>query len=87
MARKDKLEAAFSIITGEQSAKAKRAGQAKPLGVVLSADQIGQLDQIAAELGINRHKLMQYAIADFIRRYAAGERPKTKTETKEVLDI
>ncbi len=87
MARKDKLDAAYSIITGEQSKPKQAAGTGKPLGVVLTAEQIKQIDGIAAELQTTRHKVMQYALADFLRRWDAGERPKTRTETKTVLDI
>ncbi len=86
MARKEKLDAAYSIITGDQH-KTTRAATSKPIGVVLTAEQITRLDQMAGELQTNRHKLLQYAVADFIRRYDAGEMPKMRTETKKVLDI
>jgi len=86
MARKEKLDAAYSIITGE-SKKTTRATTSKPLGVVLTAEQITRLDQIAADLQTNRHRILQYAVADFIRRYDAGEKPKMRTETKKVLDF
>jgi len=86
MARKEKLDAAYSIITGDQ-ARAKQSGTSKTLGIALTAEQIQQVDTIAAELQTTRHKVMQYALADFLRRWAAGERPKTRTETKTVLDI
>jgi len=87
MARKDKLDAAYSIITGDQSKPKRAAGAGKPLGVVLTAEQIQQVDTIAADLQTTRHKVMQYALADFLRRWDTGERPKTRTETKTVLDI
>ncbi len=86
MGRKEKLNAAYSIITGDTE-KATRAATSKPLGVVLTAEQITRLDQIAADLQTNRHKVLQYAVGDFIKRYDAGEKPKMRTETKKVLDI
>lgn len=85
MARKDKLDAAFNIITGPAAKEKKQSN--RPLGVVLTADQVEELDKIAAELGTNRHKIMQYAMVEFLKRWEAGERPKMKRETKEVLDI
>lgn len=86
MARKEKLDAAYSIITGDQKKATKPTGS-KPLGVVLTAEQITRLDQISADLQTNRHRVLQYAVGDFIRRYDAGEKPKTRIETKKVLDI
>jgi len=86
MARKEKLDAAYSIITGETQ-KPTRSATSKPLGVVLTAEQITRLDQVAVDLQTNRHKVLQYAVADFIRRYDAGEKPKMRTETKNVLDF
>ena len=53
-----------------------------PVGVMLTAEELGQLDQIAAELAVSRHKILQYAVRDLLRRWAAGERPRTKTVTK-----
>jgi hypothetical protein len=87
MARKDDLNAAFSIITGDQQQKAKKIRAKSPLGVVLPEDQIARLDEIATELNCPRHQVMQYAISDFIRRWMAGERPKTRKETVIKLDI
>ena len=86
MGRKEKLNAAYSIITGDAEIST-RAATSKPLGVVLTAEQITRLDQIAADLQTNRHRILQYAVADFIRRYDAGEKPKMRTETKKVLDF
>ncbi len=86
MGRKEKLNAAYSIITGDDE-KSTRAATSKPLGVVLTAEQITRLDQIAADLQTNRHRVLQYAVGDFIRRYDAGEKPKMRTETKKVLDF
>ena len=84
MAKKDRVNAAYTMLTGGGSKAA--AGKNNPVGVVLTADQKARLNEIAAELGTNRHKVLQYAIADFIRRYEAGEKPKTRTVTRQELD-
>ncbi len=84
MARKDKLNAAYQVLTGGKQEPA--GGKNTPVGVVLTPDQKTRLNEIAAELGTNRHKVLQYAIADFIRRYEAGEKPKTRTVTRRELD-
>ena len=83
---KRNISAAYNLITSDGDKK-KKTGTIKPLGVVLTADQIGKLDQIAKDLNTNRHKIMQYAIAEFIKRWDAGERPRTREETKTILDI
>ena len=84
MAKKDRLDAAYTLLTGGKRATA--GGKNTPVGVVLTPDQKTRLTEIAAELGTNRHRVLQYAIADFIRRYEAGEKPKTRTVTKTELD-
>ena len=84
MARKDRVNAAYTMLTS--GGIQKESGKNNPVGVVLTADQKARLNEIAAELGTNRHKLLQYAIADFIRRYEAGEKPRTRTVTKTELD-
>jgi len=73
------------MITGDALPKA--AAGNNPVGVLLTDDQKAQLDRIAAEVGTSRHKLMIYALADFIKRYDAGEKPRLKNETKTTLDI
>lgn len=84
MAKKDQVNAAYTMLTGGGSKTA--AGKNTPVGVVLTPGQKARLSEIAAELGTNRHKVLQYAIADFIRRYEAGEKPKTRVITKTELD-
>jgi len=85
MAKKDKVNAAYTMLTGGGINKAG-GGKNNPVGVVLTPDQKARLNEIAAELGTNRHKVLQYAIADFIQRYEAGEKPKTRTVTRQELD-
>ena len=80
-----KLGTAFRMITGE--ALPKTAGGNNPVGVLLTDTQKKDLDRIASEVGTTRHKLMIYALADFIKRYDAGEKPRLKNETKTTLDI
>jgi hypothetical protein len=45
----------------------------KPRGVGLKQSEWERFDRIAAELGMNSHKLSLWALRDFIRRYEAGE--------------
>jgi len=90
MAKKDKVNAAFDLITkADQEKKDKKAEPEKinPVGVLLSKEELARLDQIAGELEQSRHALLQYAVKDFIKRYDQGERPRTKTETITTLDI
>lgn len=60
-----------------------------PVSIGLSAEEVTRLEEIAEELGQTRHAVMKYAVIDFVRRYDAGERPRTKvvTVTKELLDL
>lgn len=65
--------------------KAQTESEPFPVGVKLSALELERLAQMAAEVGVSRHQLLQYAVRDYMRRWDAGERPRTKTET--VLDM
>lgn len=85
MAKKDKLAGAFDSIIGDKKIKAKKE-KLNPVGVALTAGELARLDEIAKELDQSRHAVLLYAVRDFIRRYDQGERPKTKTETKTILD-
>jgi hypothetical protein len=93
MAKKDKVNKAFDLITGsDQAAAQKKDKQGEPekinpVGVLLGKEELARLDQIAGELDQSRHALLQYAVKDFIKRYDQGERPRTKTETITTLDI
>ncbi|MCJ7782412.1 MAG: ribbon-helix-helix domain-containing protein [Desulfobacterales bacterium] len=85
MAKKDKINTAFSMITGGEKGKAKTE-HVNPVGVALDPGELARLDEIAKELEQSRHAVLKYAVKDFIRRYNQGERPKTKTETKTILN-
>lgn len=43
-----------------------------PVGVGLKGSEVGQLDDIARELGIARNALMRFALRYFIAQYRAG---------------
>lgn len=66
----------------------KKAGKVNPVSVGLTASELAKLQEIASELDQTRHAVIKYAIKDFIKRYDAGNKPKTKTitVTKTVLD-
>ena len=88
MAKKEKVNAAFDLITGNQEDKKKDKAPEKvnPVGVALSREELDYLDEVAGRLGQSRHAVIQYAIRDFIKRYEQGELPKTKTKTVTILD-
>ena len=86
MAKKDKITGAFDGIIGDKRLKTKKSGRVSPVGVALNAEELARLDTIAQELAQSRHAVLLYAIRDFIRRYDQGEQPRTKTETKIILD-
>lgn len=58
-----------------------------PISVLLSADQLAHLDKIGTELGLNRHRLMRLIVQDFIHRWLAGERPKTRVITTKTTEL
>lgn len=72
-----------------KTTKPKKEVKQKPVSIGLSVEEVTRLEEIAKELGQSRHAVMKYAVVDFVRRYDAGERPKTKkiTVTKEVFDL
>lgn len=83
MARKSKVNAAYSLITGEpkQETKALPKEGANPVGVLLYKHELEQLKEIANELGFTRHQVIQYAVRDFLKRYDQGEKPRVETKT------
>ena len=85
MAKKDKITGAFDTIIGDKKIKSKK-DKVNPVGVALDLEELTRLDQIAQELDQSRHAVLLYAVRDFIRRYNQGEKPKTKKETKVILD-
>jgi metal-responsive CopG/Arc/MetJ family transcriptional regulator len=85
MAKKEKVNTTYQLTTGAQKQTAK-AEKVNPVGVALAADVLSRLDQIATEVGVNRHLLMIYAIKDFIKRYEQGERPRTTKKEITVLE-
>jgi len=73
----------------EKQEQPTRTEKRNPTSVLLTDDQLDHLDKIGHELGLNRHALLRLIIQDFIHRWLAGERPKTKTVTRKetILDI
>lgn len=89
MARTNKQRAAvdsavLSIISGGQQAQAK-VKRVKPLSVLLTRDEVKQLDLAAADLGFARHALMQYAVRQFLAEYSRGKKPKIVTRAVKTL--
>ena len=56
----------------------------KTYGVNLSAAEIERFEAVVAELGVNTHSLMKWAVLDFLTRFEAGE-VMPKMETQHVL--
>lgn len=84
MAKKDKVNAAYGIIMGDQKKDAK-ADKTNPVGVALTADEVARLGVIAGELGVSRHAVLQFAIRDLIARYDRGEKPRTEIKSINTL--
>jgi hypothetical protein len=80
MAKKDQVNAAYNLITGGKQGKAG-SGKPAPVGVALTAEELVDLQTIASNEGVSRHAVLQYAVRDFIMRYAKGERPRIETRT------
>lgn len=82
MAKKQKLNEAYSLIVGSSQAGPAKGDKApSPVGVALTREELTRISEIAKELGQSRHAILQYAIRDFIRRYDQGERPQTEAKT------
>jgi hypothetical protein len=79
--KQDEVKKAIGgIVLGNDQEPEKDEGSGYTVASVgLTADQAGEIDKIAEELGQSRHAVMKYAVLDFVRRYKAGERPEYKT--------
>jgi hypothetical protein len=54
-----------------------------PRGVALEAEEIAELESIAGQMNTSVHKILQYAVRDFLKRWRAGEiQPETETVTR-----
>ena len=84
--RQQAVDATMQAITGGSQAPAKGV-KTNPLGVLLEADEIAQLDRAAADLGVSRHAILQYAVKQFLAGWARGDRPELGTKTTKVLKV
>jgi hypothetical protein len=57
----------------------------RPVGIGLRGSEWGELDLMAAQLGVTRHSLTLWIVRDFIKRFKDGWRPET--DTKRVLRL
>lgn len=69
------------VLTSEEKAKLRR-----PVGVYLRKSTRIEVDKIAEAEDMSRHALLAYAVADFVRRYKAGE-VKIETTTKTTINL
>jgi hypothetical protein len=79
--QKPDLSGVFTKTETEQPKKDK----IKPVGIGLKISEWERIEEIGAELGVNRHMLAAWILRDFIERYEAGYKPPTKTKTKTIL--
>jgi hypothetical protein len=66
------------ISKGKQEPQPSDSGY-RTISVGLTADELAEVEAIAAELGQARHAVLKYAVLDFVRRYKAGEGPEYET--------
>lgn len=60
--------------------------KSSPLSVYLTAEEKTELAGIAKDLGESTHAVMQFAMREFLRKYAAGEYEiKTERVTKKTI--
>jgi len=87
MAKKKRqaVDNAYNAIIGGD-VRAGKGKEPNPLGVKLTAEEIARLDEIAKELGVVRHHVLQFAIRDLIARWERGERPRVVKKTINILE-
>ena len=59
----------------------KKTGKVTPKAIGITDIEYDAIKNIADELGVSPHAVMLYAVRDFMKRWEAGERPKTTTKT------
>jgi hypothetical protein len=64
-----------------QPGQDEKTAKPNPLGVPLEQVEVDRLSEIAEELGLKRHHVMQYAIRQFLLDWEKGKRPKMKPKT------
>jgi hypothetical protein len=77
MAKKALIES--NLFTHTEPTKPQPPAKEKrhnPVSVGLTNDELAQVDQAAAELGVKRHAILQHAIRQFLASWARGERPE-----------
>lgn len=89
MAKREKRDRAIDqAVLGliEGGAEKKPKAVANPLGVKLEPDELQLVAEIAEQLGVSRHNLLQYAVREMLRRWKAGERPQVQTKEVKFLE-
>ena len=79
------IDEGFSSIINKKrlndASQDEKPAKPNPLGVPLEQAEIERLTEIAGELGIKRHHVMQYAIRQFLLDWEKGKRPQLKPKT------
>lgn len=79
------IDSAFDSIIGAEDRGAKPE-RPNPVGVLLEASELAELDKAAAELGVSRHALLQYAIRQFLANWRKGKKPRITTREVKSLE-
>jgi len=82
--KQNAVDSAVQSIIGGGKPRVK-AGKINPLGVLLESGEVDQLDQTAAELGVSRHAVLQYAVRQFLAGWKRGEKPQVTTQAVKIL--
>lgn len=83
MAKKQSIDP--DLFAKTEAPPAKGDDPVKAVGVGLRASEWARLQAIADELQVSRHELAMFIMRDWLKRYEAGERPKTRTKKELVM--
>jgi hypothetical protein len=80
----DAVQDTVNRLTGAQADPAPQEPDPKkghPIAVSLTRGEVDELAEIAKELGVARHAVLQYAARKFLSDWRKGKRPNTTTKT------
>lgn len=63
----------FKKTESEQPQEEAKKDEVKSYGVGLRESEWQQIEFIAADMGVTKHKVAAYALRDFLKRWDAGE--------------
>ena len=85
--QKDELKSGIQgmIDSGKEEKQSSTDSGYRTISVGLTSDELAEVERIADELVQALHEELKYAVLDFVKRYNAGEKPETETQTVTVL--